>query len=178
MAEIVTIARPYADATFRLASEQNALDRWSAALSFLAQVAADPQIVAVRDDPRVSADQLAQLLTEVSGGRLDDQAINLVKMLAENGRLAALGEIARLFEELRAEREGALEAHVVSAFPMDDAQSRELADKLSAKYNKRVQVKVSVDPALIGGVRVTLGDEVIDASVRGRLGTLATTLKS
>jgi F-type H+-transporting ATPase subunit delta len=112
----------------------------------------------------------------VCGDKLSTDGGNFLLLLVENGRLGVLPEIRDLFEELRREHEGVLEVEVTSAFPMDEAQLAQLRQKLQAKYGRQVQASVSVEPELIGGVRVKIGDEVLDASVRGKLQGMASAL--
>jgi F-type H+-transporting ATPase subunit delta len=177
MAEAVTIARPYAVAVFRLAKEKNALARWSETLAFMTAVASDAQMQALDDDPRVSAAEVGRVFIAVGGDKLDTQAINLVKLLVEYGRLNLLPEIARLFEEFKAAEEGVVEAEIVAAAKPDDAQVKALVSQLEARFKRRVEAQVNVDPEIIGGVKIVVGDTVIDASVRGRLQEMAYTLK-
>jgi len=177
MAEDITIARPYAEAVFRLAKQSNALTEWSGMLSLAAGVAADAQLAKLISDPNVSGAQQETLFLSVCGKQLNEQAINMVKLLIENGRLQLLPQIATLFENLKAEQEGVLEASISSAFPMDDMQTKELVKHLESRFKRKIAASVSVDPELIGGVMVVAGDEVFDASVRGKLETMAAALK-
>ncbi len=177
MAESVTIARPYAEAVFRTAKETGALAAWSARLARLAMVAQDAEIVEVVGNPRLSADQLAQLFISLA----DDNDVvlgNFIRVLAENRRLALLPEISRHFELAKSQEEGVKEAVVQSAFAIDDAQVAALLKQLEAHFGMRLTARVAVDPALIGGVRVAVGDQVLDASVRGKLDAMATALNN
>lgn len=177
MAENVTIARPYADAAFDLARGAGALGSWSEALDRLAAVTQDTDMRACISDPNLSADRLAGLVQEVAGG-LDAGQQNFVRVLVENERLQVLPEIRDLFVILKNEHEGVLEAKVASAFPLDDAALASLKADLEARFKSRVSATVTVDPDLIGGVRIAIGDEVIDASVRGKLASMASALKN
>lgn len=177
MAELSTLARPYAEAVFRLADASGKLGDWSAALSNLAHVAADPSIATALDDPKLSSAQAAGLFIQVLAGRLTGEAENFVRVLAENRRLELLPEIAAQYEVLKNDREGVVEAQVTSAFPMSDAQLAELAAQLEKKTGKRVKAEVSVDPELIAGVRIVIGDKVIDGSARAQLNALEAALK-
>lgn len=177
MAESVTIARPYAEAAFRIAKETGALGAWSARLARLALVAQDAEIAEVIGNPRLSADQVAQLFVSLAD---DSDAVlgNFIRALAENRRLALLPEIARHFELAKSQEEGVKEAVVRSAFPIDDAQVAALLKQLETHFGTRLTASVVVDPALIGGVRVAVGDQVLDASVRGKLDAMATALNN
>ncbi len=173
MAEIVTIARPYAEAVFRLAKEKGALDQWSGMLEYLAAVAQDSQMQDCINDPNVTPAKLEALFLSIASGKLDDMGSNLVRELVHNGRLSVLPEISVLYESLKAEEGGMLEARVTSAYPMTKAQIGDLVKKLEAKFKKKVEASADVDPELIGGVRIVIGDDVIDASVRGKLQAMA-----
>ena len=182
MAENVTLARPYAEAAFQLAKSGNALQAWSDALSRLSAVAATPEMEECIGNPRLSAAQVAQLCLEVatSAGKLDlsaDQQ-NFVRVLADNDRLFVLPEIHGLFEELKHAQEGVKDAEISSAFALDDATLKTLVADVERKFGCRIQATVKVDAELIGGVRIAVGDEVIDASVRGKLAAMATALKN
>jgi F-type H+-transporting ATPase subunit delta len=177
MAELSTLARPYAEAVFRIADASGQLGAWSETLSNLAQVAVDPAITAAIEDPNLSSPKIAGLFIQVLAGQLTGEAENLVRVLAENHRLELLPEIAVQYEALKDEREGVVEAQVVSAFPMNDAQLAELVARLEAKTGKRVKAQVSVDPELIAGVRIVIGDKVIDGSARAQLNALEAALK-
>lgn len=177
MAEAVTIARPYAVAVYRLAKEKGAQARWSEMLELVTAVAADAQMQALNDDPNVFDDQVERLFLAVVGDRLDAAGVNLVKLLIENGRLSLLPEITRLFEELRAQDDGVVDAEITAAVKPDDAQIKVLVSQLENKFKRKVVAHVNVDPGIIGGVKIVIGDTVIDASVRGRLQEMAYTLK-
>ena len=177
MAENVTIARPYADAAFELARGAGALGPWSEALDRFAVVAADPSMKACFTDPNLSADQLNKLMLDV-GGDLTAEQQNFVRVLVENERLQVLPEIRDLFVALKNEHEGVKEANITSAFPMDDVTLKALVADLETRFKAKLNVTVSVDPELIGGVKIAVGDEVIDASVRGKLANMAAALKN
>jgi F-type H+-transporting ATPase subunit delta len=176
MAEPVTIARPYAEAVFKLAREKNDLANWSGMLAALEALVKDPQTQACIGDPNVSAQQLEALILGVAGDSVDGTGRNFVQALITNDRLALLPEIRALYEGLRREHDGILEARIISALPIDDNQLRDLVARLEAKYRRKVSAEVEVDPQLIGGVRIVIGDKVIDATVRGKLDAMAAAL--
>ena len=176
MAEPVTIARPYAEAAFRLACEQNALPAWSDALALIATVVADPQVAALVDAPQVSANQLEGVIIGAIGKHLSGEARNFVQVLVHNRRLGVIAQIRESYEALRREHEGAMEATVVSALPVDDAQLKSLVAALEKKYSRKITARVKIDPQLIGGLKIMVGDKVIDATVRGRLDAMAAAL--
>ena len=177
MAEAITIVRPYAVAAFRLVKEKNALGKWSDMLALAAGVAADPQMKIFIDNPKVTAAALEQSFLAVCGDKLDEAASNLIKVLVEYGRLSLLPEVAQAFEVLKAEDEGVLEAEITAASKPTAADTKSLVKRLEAKFGKKIEASVKVDPELIGGIKVVIGDTVIDASVRGQLQELAYTLK-
>lgn len=177
MAELVTIARPYATAVFRLAQEKKALARWSEMLALASAVAAHPQMQALIEDPKLDGADLERAFIAVCGDKLDDSGVNLVKLLVEYDRLSLLPEIAAIFEDLKAQEEGTLEAEVTAAVALNSAQLQKIVDQLQAKFGKKVEASVKVDPEIIGGIKIVVGDTVIDASVRGQLQQLAYTLK-
>lgn len=177
MAENVTVARPYAEAAFKLARDANTLNAWAQALARLAAVASEPRIRANIDDPSVSASAAAQLFVDVAGDLTADQK-NFVTILAESDRLAVLPEILSLFSAQKDAHEGVKDALVSSAFPIDDATLARLVADLETRFKSKVKATVQIDPELIGGVKIAVGDEVIDASVRGKLAAMAAALQN
>ncbi len=176
MAETVTIARPYAEAAFRLAREQSALDRWSQMLHLLEIVVQNESIARGIGDPNFTNRQLENLVLGVCGEQLDGAGRNFVQVLVSNDRLGVVPAIRVLFEDLKREQEGILEAQITSAFALDDEQLSRLVRRLEAKYQRKVSAQVSVDPQLIGGVKIVVGDKVLDATVRGKLDAMAVAL--
>jgi F-type H+-transporting ATPase subunit delta len=177
MAENLTIARPYAEAIFRLADQTGALAAWSDTLTSMACVARNPDMQALFGNPRVSRSQLADLFIVACRG-LSEEGRNLVQLMVDNGRLTLVPQVADMFEDLKREREGVVEAQIYSAFAIDDAQKSALVADLGRKLNKRIHASVALDPELIGGVKVVVGDQVIDGSVRARLAAMSNALKS
>jgi F-type H+-transporting ATPase subunit delta len=178
MAEPSTIARPYAEAAFKLADAQGKLAEWSAVLANLSAVAADERVRAAIGDPHLSAARVAGLVISILAGKLSGDAENFVRVLAENGRLGVVAEMRTHFEALKNEREGTIEAQVYSAFAMDQAQVADLVSRLEKKTGRKVKARVSVDKSLIGGVKVVIGDKVIDGSARAQLSALENALKA
>ena len=176
MAELATIARPYAEAVFRLAKQGNALPAWSDALNLIATVYQDPQMRAAMANPSVASADIEKLLLAICGERIDGIARNLIQLLVHNRRLSVLAEIRERFEQLKLEDEGKLDAKISSAFPMEEAQRNQVVNLLSSRFKRKINATVTVDPDLIGGIKVEVGDKVWDASVRGRLQTMAATL--
>jgi F-type H+-transporting ATPase subunit delta len=174
--EATTIARPYAEAAFNRAAESGKLGQWSDALGLLADVVQDPAMAGLIANPKLGKAQLADLVFDIVGDKLDDEAKNLVKLLVENDRLAVAPAVAELFEERKSAQEGSLDVQVTAAFAIDSAQEAALAAALKAKLGREVRITSEQDPELIGGVRIRAGDLVIDGSVRGQLAQLANEL--
>jgi F-type H+-transporting ATPase subunit delta len=178
MAEPSTIARPYAEAAFRLADGQGKLADWSAALANLAAVAADARVKAAVGDPNLPAAKVAGLFISILAGKLTGETENFVRVLAENGRLDVLAEIRTQYEVLKNQREGTVEAEVYTAFEMNAAQVADLVQRLEKRTGRKVRTKVLIDKNLIGGVKIVIGDKVIDGSARAQLGALVAALKA
>lgn len=178
MSELSTLARPYAEAVFRMAQDEKDLAGWSARLQSLALIVADVQVARVIADPAVSPERVAGLIIDVAGAELGERGANLVKVLAENERLVLLPEILTQFETLKANAEGTLEATITSAQDLSQAQLDDLVGGLKAKFGRAVNVQTAVDPELIGGAVITIGDQVIDGSVKGRLQRLSFALQA
>ncbi|OGA55201.1 MAG: ATP synthase F1 subunit delta [Betaproteobacteria bacterium RIFCSPLOWO2_12_FULL_62_58] len=176
MAELATIARPYAEAAFELAREKSNLDGWSGMLALLDAVVRDIRVRACVGDPNLSAQELEGLILGVIGDKLDGLGRNLLQVLIRNRRLAIVPQIRSLYEDLRREHEGILEAIIVSALPIADNQLKELIARLEARHQRKISAQVEIDPQLIGGVKIAIGDKVIDATVRGRLEAMAAAL--
>jgi F-type H+-transporting ATPase subunit delta len=176
MAELVTIARPYAEAAFKLARDARSLERWSEMLALIEAVATDESIASRIGDPSVGERALESVMLGALGERLDGPGRNFVQLLIENGRLDVVSHVRTLFEAQRREHEGVVEAKIISALPADDSQTGALIAALEKKYGRKVNAQVEVDPELIGGARIVVGDKVIDATVRGRLDAMAAAL--
>ena len=178
MAETRTIARPYAEAVFKLAKTSGTLPAWSEMLQLLAAIAVDEQIKVLVGNPKVPPRRLGELLLGICGDKLTDEGRNFVLLLAENGRIEVLPEVSEMFEQLKTRHDGVLDAKVTSAFAMSDAQLKDLVANLETRFKRKIEAQVSIDPELIGGVKVEVGDEVLDASVRAKLEAMAVALKS
>jgi F-type H+-transporting ATPase subunit delta len=176
MAELVTVARPYAEAAFKLARENDNVAGWSDMLGLVDAVVRDERVASRIGDPSVDDRALEGLILGILGDRLDGQGRNFVQVLIQNHRLELVPYIVALYEELRREYEGVVEARLISALPITDEQVRPLLAALEKKYGRKVNAQVEVDPQLIGGARIIVGDKVIDATVRGRLDAMAAAL--
>lgn len=178
MAELTTLARPYAKAVFAQASEKGALDSWSADLALLAACTSEPAVVEFLKHPSFTAQQQAQTVIDVCGDKLTEAAKNLVVVLAENKRLELLPEVTELYEELKAQLQNTVDVVVTSAYPLSDAQSQQLEKALKAKLNRDIRMSSEVDESIIGGAIIRAGDLVIDGSLTGKLSKLAEAMKS
>ncbi len=178
MAELSTLARPYAEAVFRLAREGKDMDGWGGRLDLLSQVVADAGMAAYLADPAVGAERAAQSVIAVAGEEgLGKLGANLVHVLAAGRRLPLLAEIRAQFQALKDDAEGVLEADIVSALPLEQGQIDALVAALKSRFGRDVHARVAVDADLIGGVVVRVGDRIMDGSVRGRLKQMAYALR-
>lgn len=168
-----TLARPYARAAFLSAREHDALERWSADLELAAQISMHDPVPELLDNPRLSRDQVLSLFTGIGGEQLAPQFVNFLKTLGQYRRLALLPEICAQFETLRREAEKRLRVLVTSAYPMDEEQTRQMSERLQARFGREIDLVVEVDASLIGGAVIRAHDQVMDGSVRGQLERLA-----
>jgi F-type H+-transporting ATPase subunit delta len=178
MAELVTIARPYAEAVFRIAKDGNAFADWSRMLQLAAAVSQDAQMLALVASPNVGPADIARVFLGVCGNELNQQGNNFVKTLIENDRLSVLPQVAALYEDLKRAHQNELEAVITSALPLDDAQTQALVTGLEKRFGRKVKASTQIDASLIGGARIAVGDVVIDGSVAGQLQKMASALKS
>ncbi|MGE8504852.1 ATP synthase F1 subcomplex delta subunit [Ectopseudomonas oleovorans] len=178
MAELTTLARPYAKAAFEHAQAHQQLANWSAMLGLAAAVSLDDTMQRVLKAPRLTSTEKATAFIEVCGDKFDAKVQNFIHVVAENDRLALLPDIFALFELYKAEQEKSIDVDVTSAFALSDEQQDKLAKVLSARLGREVRLHAAEDATLIGGVLIRAGDLVIDGSVRGKLAKLAEALKS
>jgi F-type H+-transporting ATPase subunit delta len=176
MAEIATVARPYAEAMFQAALDENALGPDADGLAFAAAVARDETMHSLLSDPRVTAQQKKDLFASIGGERFTKSTKNLIGVLVDNHREVLIGSISEQFEELKREHERVLHVLITSAKPLDDAQKSEIVAALGKRYSKKIEAEVAIDPQLMGGARVQVGDQVIHASVRDALAQMAAAL--
>lgn len=167
MAEIATIARPYAEALFKAAGDQAAA--MSAEVAAIAAVASEPQLRQFAENPRTTAEQVQEIVLSVLGRPVSAQVGNFLRAVLDNGRLAALTEIAAQFQALVDARSGVSQARIESAYPIEPGQLAEVVATLEGRFGRKLEASVVVRPELIGGIRVVVGDEVLDTSVKARL---------
>ena len=176
MAEAITVARPYAQAAFMYASAQQALIDWTDMLSLLAGIADDAAMQELIDSPHLTEIQLADLFIRIAGDKINSNGANFIRVLAANGRLKLLPEIAALFEIQRRDAEGTVQAELVTAFPASESQQSEVIASLRKRLGREIELNCSTDTDLLGGAIVRAGDLVIDGSVRGKLERLGVAL--
>ncbi|UJP06012.1 MAG: F0F1 ATP synthase subunit delta [Nitrosomonas sp.] len=178
MAEAITVARPYAEAVYKLAVASDTLAEWSSTLKLAAEIAENERVKFLIGNPLVSIKQLRDLIFELGGRKFNNEAHNFINLMVENRRVQILLQVSQLYEDFKARHEGVLEARIVSAFKLDSSQLEKLVRELEHKFKRKIEANVIVDSALIGGVKIEIGDEIIDASVHGKLEAMAIALKS
>lgn len=164
-----TLARPYARAAFRAAQASGTLDAWAGSLARIAALAEVRVFHDLLGDPRVEDGQIVDIVTQVAGAGVDDEQRNFFRLLVENRRVGLAAEIARQFEQQRRASEQRLKVRVTAAAELDQDQRQRLAERLGKRFGAEIEMEAAVDADLLGGIVVRAGDQVIDASVRGRL---------
>jgi F-type H+-transporting ATPase subunit delta len=178
MAELSTLARPYAKAAFEYAVEAKDLQGWSNSLALAASVSQEPAVEKLLTSPSITAAKQAEAVQDICGDKLASACQNFISILSENRRLQLLPQISQQFEIMKANLEKAVDVDVVAAAKLDAAQQKTLSEALSAKLERKVNLQVSLDKSLIGGAVIRAGDTVIDGSIRGRLTKLAESLNT
>jgi F-type H+-transporting ATPase subunit delta len=176
MAELATVARPYAEAIFRSAREEAVLPQVADSLALVAAIARDEQMRSILLNPKVSAQQKKEIFDAAAGERLHEGVKRLVSMLVDNHRAILIGSVEEQFQQLKREHERVLRARITSAQPLTDPQRDEIVGALEKRYGKKIEAELDVDPSLLGGARVQVGDQVIHASVRDALAQMAAAL--
>lgn len=178
MAELATLARPYATAAFNFALKADSLDQWSDALRSAAEICADDKFTALIGDPRLNNDKLCELLFEIGGDSFSDENRRLLSTMVENDRLMLLPEVSRIYTDLQNQAQNRVEVEVVSAYAVKKEQQQLLQSALEKRLGKTVDMQTRIDKTLIGGAIIRIGDEVIDGSLLGGLNQMATQLHS
>ena len=178
MAELATIARPYAEAAFEIARDAQALPAWSDMLRFAATIVADPRVAEALDNPRLDAAAKESLLLSIGGDRFTGETRNFIRVLLEAERIALLPQIAAMFDTLKNDAEATALATIESAFELTDAQVAEMRTALEKRFGKNIETTVTINPDLIGGARVTVGDAVLDGSVQAKLAAMRAQLRA
>jgi F-type H+-transporting ATPase subunit delta len=177
MSELTTIARPYAKAAFELAVEKGTVEAWNEMLFFAGQVTSDEQVQALLGSIATETQQ-SEIIIKLCAEQLNEQGQNLIKLMAENERLAAIPAVAELFAEFKADYDKEIEVDVVSATVLADDTQAKLVAALEKRFARKVKLNCSIDEAIVSGLVIKAGDTVIDGSVRGKLDRLATSLQS
>jgi F-type H+-transporting ATPase subunit delta len=178
VAELITIARPYAEAAFSLARDQNALPVWSEMLKLASRVVTDARVAEALDNPKLDAAAKESLLLSICSDGLNGEGRNFVKLLVEADRISLMPAIAALFETLKNDAEGVAKAVIETAFPLEGNELAELTAALERRFKRKVEAEVVVNPDLIGGARITVGDNVIDGTVQERLRAMSVQLRA
>lgn len=176
MAEYTTAARPYARAIYQQAQASSSVDNWNDALGLMSAVVTDASMGEILDNPQLGRAEKGEAMLKVIGDKLSTEQQNLIKLMAENARLKALPDVAEQFEAFRAEAEGKVEAEVISAFDLSEAQQNAITTTLKSRLGREVSLTTSTDESLIGGVVIKAGDTIIDGSMKSQLESLALTL--
>lgn len=177
MSTMTTVARPYAKAAFDFAVEHNAIEAWQSMLDFAAQVARNERIAGLLDGA-LAPEALADLFIAVCGEQLDSHGQNLIRVMAENHRLAALSDVLMQFVELRTAYEATVEVDVTSATPLTEEQQNKIIAAMEKRLARKVKLNCNLENSVMGGVIIRAGDLVIDGSIRGRLARLTESLQS
>ncbi len=178
MAELATLARPYAKAAFATAVQDSSLGKWSAMLALSATVAGNESVRAVLSSPALSSAQVAESFVDVCGDKLDEKSRNFIHLLAENKRLVLLSEISALFKALKANQEQSVDVEITTAYEISSNVLDQLVKALNVRLQREIKLVTRVDQSLVGGAIIRAGDNVIDNSVRGRLSKLAESMNS
>ena len=176
MSELTTAARPYARAVFEMAESASSLGEWSDMLSFMGSIAGNEEVSALLATPKMAKQAGADAFVKLCDGKLNEQAENLVSMLAENDRLTLLPEMSAIYEVLKDEAEGSVEALVTSAQVLTETEEKSISEALKKRLGRDVKIKVSVDETLLGGAIIQAGDLVIDGTLKGRLSKMTSVM--
>ncbi|MFO1258142.1 MAG: F0F1 ATP synthase subunit delta [Gammaproteobacteria bacterium] len=178
MANLSKIARPYAKAIFELARQKKDFNVWSESLQFLSMIASDPVVIGVMKDPKFAREKLIELFLSIQPDILNEDSRNLIHVLGRFRRLSCLPDISSIYEIYRAQAEQVIKVTCVSAVSLESSYQQLVREKLSKRFERQVELDCRIDPTLIGGAVIRIGDQVVDGSVRGRLLSLKENLVS
>ena len=178
MAELATIARPYAEAAFALAREGGALPKWADTMATLAAVSADAKVSAAVDNPKLSVAQKQSMFATLLGDKLDAGTTSFINVLLEADRVKLLPQINEHFQSLKRDNDNVARATIVSAFPLTEQQRDELKGALAKRYGRQIDAVEEVDATLLGGAKIIVGDQVIDRTVIGQLNKMSRQIKA
>lgn len=176
MASLTTLARPYAKAAFELARDEQALAAWDGMLALAGEIVTEEAMAAVLENPAVGRAKVLEIINDAAGDAFSERFRGFLSVLSSNGRLTLLPQVSDLFRELREEAENRLRVKVVSAVALDDDQVGRMREALARRFDREIELDNEVDATIIGGAVVYAGDQVIDGSLKGRLGKLANSL--
>ncbi|ETT06888.1 ATP synthase F1, delta subunit [Providencia alcalifaciens F90-2004] len=177
MSEIATVARPYAKAAFDFAVEYQAVAKWQEMLAFTSEVTRNAQVGELLSGS-IAPETLAKTFISVCGDEIDEHVQNLIRVMAENGRLTTMPEVLAQFIQLRDTLESTVEVDVLSANELSEQQSAKISAAMEKRLSRKVKLNCKIDKSVIAGVIIRAGDLVIDGSVRGRLERLTDVLQS
>ena len=178
MAELATIARPYAEAAFALAREGGALPKWADTMATLASVSADAKVSAAVDNPKLSVEQKQVMFATLLGDKLDSGTTRFINVLLDADRVKLLPQINEHFQALKRDNDNVARATIVSAFPLTEQQRDELKGALAKRYGRQIEAIEEVDATLLGGAKIIVGDQVIDRTVVGQLNKMSRQIKA
>lgn len=176
MASLTTLARPYAKAAFELAQDEQALAAWDGMLALAGEIVTEESMAAVLENPEVGRAKVLEIIVDATGDAFSERFRGFLSVLSSNGRLALLPQVSDLFRQLREEAENRLRVKVVSAVALDEDQAGRMREALARRFDREIELDNEVDAGIIGGAVVYAGDQVIDGSLKGRLGKLANSL--
>ena len=177
MAELATIARPYAEAAFALARDGGALPKWADTIAALAAVSADAKVAAAVDNPKLSVEQKQSMFTTLLSDKLDAATTSFINVLLDADRVKLLPQINEHFQALKRDNDNVARATIVSAFPLTEQQRDELKGALAKRYGRQIEAIEEVDATLLGGAKIIVGDQVIDRTVVGQLNKMSRQIK-
>ena len=178
MAELATVARPYAEAAFALARDGGALPKWADTIATLAAVATDAKVAAAVDNPKLSVEQKQSMFTTLLGDKLDVGTTSFINVLLDADRVKLLPQINKHFQALKRDNDNVARATIVSAFPLTEQQRDELKGALAKRYGRQIEAIEEVDATLLGGAKIIVGDQVIDRTVIGQLNKMSLQIKA